>query len=242
MRKLADYFFSQNHEFFKHNLTATQQSAAAFASLWAQIDSVLYWNYRNMLVATDEPFEAQQSSDFVAFVCNWYDLRVSDFNKVYNASVAAYEPLDNYGMTEETATARKRGEIKNSTDADVKPRVGVQYTTTNDNQSTGRMTAYNVSGIQDSGATVKAAGTENATTKSNYENTETLATTNLSATGHEVETVTHKRAGNIGVESSQNLLDQEYEVRKKSFIDMFIKSFCAECLTGLYACDDGWRY
>ena len=234
MRKLADYFFSQNHEFFKHNLTTAQQNAADFSSLIAQLDSVLYWNYRNMLVATDEPFELQQSSDFVAFVSNWWDLRVSDFNALYNASVAAYDPLENYAMTEESATGRSRGESQNETETDVKPRISTQYETTNDDQSTGRMTGYNVAGILDTAPNPKTDATEKSTTKNKYNDTATLTADTLTATANEVETTQHKRHGNIGVQSSQDMLNQEYDVRKRSFIDTFCECFARECLTGLY--------
>lgn len=234
MRKLADYFFNQNHEFFKHNLTATQQAAADFFALLAQVDSVLYWNYRNMLVATDEPFEQQQSSDFVAFVSNWWDLRISDFNAIYNASIAAYDPLENYNMTEETATGRSRGTMESSTDTDVLPRVSAQYETTNDDLSTGRLSGYAVAGIQSTGATPKADGTENSTTTNEYTTTETLATDNLSVTANEVETTQHNRHGNIGVQTSMDMLAQEYDIRKRSFIDTFCECFARECLTGLY--------
>lgn len=234
MRKLADYFFSQNHEFFKHNLTTAQQNAADFSNLIAQLDSVLYWNYRNMLVATDEPYELQQSSDFVAFVCNWWDLRISDFNALYNATVAAYDPLENYAMTEESATGRSRGESQNETETDVKPRIAAQYETTNDDQSTGRMTGYNVAGILDTAPNPKADGTEKSTTKNKYNGTATLTADTLTATANEVETTQHKRHGNIGVQSSQDMLNQEYDVRKRSFIDTFCECFARECLTGLY--------
>lgn len=234
MRKLSDYFFSQNHEFLKHNLTTAQQNAADFSTLIAQLDSVLYWNYRNMLVATDEPFDAGLSSDFVAFVSNWWDLRVGDFNAIYNASVAAYDPLENYGMTEESATGRSRGELQSSTDTDIKPRVSAQYETTNDDLSPGRLSSYSVAGIQDTNATPKAAGTENSTTKNKYNGTATLTADTLSATANEVETTQHKRHGNIGIQSSQDMLNQEYDVRKRSFIDTFCECFARECLTGLY--------
>lgn len=234
MRKLADYFFNQNHEFFKHNLTTAQQNAADFSTLIAQIDSVLYWNYRTMLVATDEPYEQQLSSDFVAFVSNWWDLRISDFNALYNASVAAYDPLENYAMTEESATGRSRGESQNETETDVKPRIAAQYETTNDDQSTGRMTGYNVAGILDTAPNPKTDGKEKSTTKNKYNDTATLTADTLSATANEVETTQHKRHGNIGVQSSQDMLNQEYDVRKRSFIDAFCECFARECLTGLY--------
>lgn len=223
LKRLDEYFDNSGKLFGQFSSADIQLSD--FSSLIGDIDEVIRWNFCDMLT---------RGNNFTTYLLSWWRLRISDFNAVYNASVKQYEPLENYTMEEETATGRSRGQLESSTDSDVKPRVSAQYETTNDDQSTGRLTGYNVAGLQNSGATPETSGSENTKTTSQYNTTATLTADTLSATANEVETVQHKRHGNIGVLSSQDMLKQEYDVRARSFIMFFCEVFARECLSGLY--------
>lgn len=216
----------------------TAQNLAHFKTLIPHIDRVLYHDYGDELARGTPDEITPLISDFMQFVLSWWTMRIEDLNRIYDASIETYNPLDNYTMTEETATARKRGEIENSTDADIKPRVSTNYTSTNDDKTTGRMESYTVAGILQSGMTPNTNGTENTKTKSKYNDEQTLSTDNLSVTGNEVETIEHKRNGNIGTVTAQDMLNQEYDVRERGFIIQFCKLFERECLTGLFAVGD----
>lgn len=214
--------------------TNTDINEADFAEYVPDIDRILYHNYGDELARGTPDTAVPLQGDFMRFLLGWWRLRVSDFNAVYNASIAQYDPLENYSMNEESVTGRSRGEMQSSTDADIKPRVSAQYETTNDDLSPGRLSAYSVAGVQDTNATPKADGTENSTTKTKYNDTATLTADTLSVTANEAETSQHIRHGNIGVQSSQDMLGQEYDVRVRSFIMYFCTCFERECLTGLY--------
>lgn len=237
LKRLSEYYTNDN-KFFRTFPTAVLNTAR-FAAFWPDIDIYIWHNYGTALARGENGLNFDS---YPNYVLSWLHLRMEDFNRIYDASVLTYNPLENYSMTEETATARKRGELENSTDSDIKPRVTAQYKTTNDDKSAGRLEGYSVGGLQSSNETPVSDGTENTTITSSYTETETLSTATLSATGHEVETIAHKRAGNIGVQSSQDMLNQEYDVRKRAFIKQFADAFNAECLTGLYAVDDDYYH
>lgn len=214
--------------------TSSDQLEAVFASYIPDIDRILYHNFADELARGTPDTVVPLQSDFMRFLLSWWRLRVKDFNAVYNASVKTYDPLENYSMTEQTATGRKRGEMQSSTDTDVLPRISTEYSTTNDSQTTGRMTGYVVAGVLGTAPNPQADASENSTTTNKYNETETMTIGDMTATGHEVETTEHNRHGNIGVQSSQDMLNQEYDVRLRSFIMYFCNCFERECLTGLY--------
>lgn len=232
LHKLSDFFNPAVK--LIGQFTNTDINEAVFAAYVPDIDRILYHYYADELARGTPDDAVPMQGDFMRFILAWWRLRVSDFNAVYNASVITYNPLENYSMNEQTATAHERATMQSSTDADVKPRISTQYETTNDDHGTGRMTGYNVGGLLGTAPNPDSDGSENSTTTNEYTDTKTLSVGDMTATGHEVETVEHNRHGNIGVQSSQDMLGQEYDVRLRSFIMYFCTCFERECLTGLY--------
>lgn len=212
-----------------------------FATLIPHIDRVIYYEYDNALVK-GEVKTPVLTSDYMEFLHSWLYTRLDDFNRMYDVMAATYNPLDNYSMTEQTAEAMNRGEAQSETEADVKPRVLTEYSTTNESQSAGRMTGYTTNGILGTAPAPDPSGKEKTTTKNKYNETKTASTTDLTATGNEVRTTEHKRAGNIGTVTSQDMAAAELDLRQRGFVTEFIKAFAAECLSGLYAIEDGWCY
>lgn len=240
LTKLSEFYTTNNigvvQLFGQFDNTAL--SLAHFPNLIPHIDRVIYHNYGDELARGTPDNNIPLLSDYMQFLVSWWTARIDDLNRIYDASMETYNPLDNYSMTEETATARKRGEIQNETENEIKPRVSTDYSSTNDDKSTGRMEGYNVSGILGSGDTPNTDGKEKSTTKSKYNDEQTLSTDNLTATGNEVETIEHKRAGNIGTVTAQDMLNQEFDTRERGFITQFCRIFERECLTGLFAVGD----
>lgn len=243
MKRLSEFFTTDNYgnPCFFTLFDSSSLQRAHFNAYWGNIDRMIHYQHGKQLVSGEPNTVNPILSDYMQYVYAWYLTHLEDLNRIYDTSIATYNPLDNYAMTEEQATARERGEIQNSTDSDVKPRVSTNYTSTNDDKTSGRLEGYNVSGILDTGYSPKSNGTENSTSKSMYNNTVSMTADTISATGHEVETIQHKRAGNIGTVTSQDMLNAEYDARERGFIDIFIKMFARDCLSGLFAVDkDGW--
>lgn len=214
---------------------------AHFKTLIPHIDRMIYYEYDTALVkgTASAPVLA---SDYMQFLSAWFTTRLDDLNRIYDVLAETYEPLDNYTMTEQTAEAMKRAEAQSETEAEVKPRITSQFSSTNDDHSTGRMTGYVTNGVLGTAPNANPDGKEKTTTKSKFNDTATASTTDLSATGNEVRTTEHIRRGNIGTVTAQNMANEEIDLRYRGFVTEFIKLFSNECLSGLYAVEDGWCF
>ena len=147
-------------------------------------------------------------------------LRFGDsWDKIYNALVAEYEPLENYSMHEETA-----------------PDLTDEFGVSNDySKSRDRSVNTNVdteTGIYGfNSATAVPSGTGN-TTGTALDNTENETETQ---TGKRIEThkgkTTVDRNGNIGVTTSQQMLESEIQVRIKNHMDEIIYNDVDQVLT-----------
>lgn len=118
------------------------------------------------------------------------------WEKVYNALLVDYEPLDNYNM-EETRTPGATKKTAVSTDSTIT------------NGSTGSIYAFN------SGATTPAPAT-GATGTSTTQGLPAKNYTEESYTGYDTLT----RKGNIGVTTSQQMLQAELDVRRQTFLEI----------------------
>ena len=118
------------------------------------------------------------------------------WEKVYNALLVEYEPLDNYNMEEKrTPGATKKTAV--STDSTIT------------NGSTGSIYAFN------SGTTTPAPAT-GATGTSTTQGLPAKNYTEESFTGYD----TLERKGNIGVTTSQQMLEAELNVRRNTFLEI----------------------
>lgn len=198
----------------------------------------------NLLMECAELEVLYSNWDFMkAAIAVWSAKEVVTWNRIYNASLLEYNPIENYNRTEET-TRQRFGKVTNSGK--------------DTNQASGN--DMDVSTGTDS---MSRSGTDTDTTsKTSYENntfapTEkreyangTLETYNKSGTvthtngrkdeythGHIIqddtgETIDSNVSGNIGVITSQQMLEQELEIAPKlNIMNHIIESFKARfCL------------
>lgn len=186
---------------------------------------------------------------------NKYNVYSSDnFWRAYDAMTAAYNPLNNYDMTEtETAeqhdgnmsTTRSTDNAHNTvtTAAAVDNTVTVtadgtnkpttkHYTTTYEDDSAGRLASYDENtGKTTTQTTGTAAGntstvTDDLTVTNAESHTPTTATVNgLTITADKINGRTLVRSGNIGVMSSQALVTEEIVLRAQSLLYDYIARF-----------------
>lgn len=166
---------------------------------------------REILVQSAE-FEAlYPDADFLKEeITNWSKVWYNTFDKWYKVLQIQYDPLFNYAMTE-GGTTTTSGEAATS----------MASTTSGDSTASGSNTdgmwAYN-SGT-DPTDTDKSDNSSSATTSS-----ESGSQSASSETGEEV--FTHHKEGNIGVKSTQSLLQEEWSAALlnlyKSIADVFI--------------------
>lgn len=178
-----------------------------------------------------------------------------DFWKAYAALNAQYNPLNNYDMSETETEQHHDGDIDNirstdnahntistATGTDVSATVtagsGVnapkteRYTTTYDNDSTGRLQSYDVNSGQTTTRTTGTAADNVATVTDDLKETRTeqhkhtTATVNgFTITADKISGRTLVRSGNIGVMSSQQLITAEIVLRSQSLLYDYICRF-----------------
>lgn len=259
MKKLRDV--AVNGTLLFGALDSATLALAHFADKIFYVDEYLLFNYGDMYV------RSQPIPTYETYLKAWWILNIDNLNKLYDAMTKNYDPLSNYDMIEHEGEARDRnsivngevhsGDITNKT----QPRITENYESTNmDPNSSDRKfdSASWTKGLSSTG-TVDSNPIEDKTTDGR-----TITTTNgfdseaqakktgaiidsdstSKLSGNDISERLLTRKGNVGVTSSQELLNAELELRVKSFIHYFADCYERDCLTGLwsYGDDDYFRW
>ena len=124
------------------------------------------------------------------------------WKKIYDALMTQYNPLENYSMLEERTPELTTEETEN---------VNTEVTTNRETNASSKYKGFNAS---DPVTITTTDGSEDVTTSGASRDNETHKVTEN--TGKETLT----RSGNIGVTSSQMMLEQEFKVRQYDFYKM----------------------
>lgn len=214
-----------------------------------ELDDIVFTRYKDILVDPEL---------YLSTLDSWIRTHSLEFDKLYAALIKEYDPLSNYDMIEKEGTGFKEGE-KTST----AKRYGVEqstqtvpdmktsrYTTTFDNAAEGRLEAYNVQEVVDGTApqydnhNAQITRTEQLPDSQNKQGTEltesyegnvSIDTPTGEITADRGQERELTRSGNIGVTTSQQMLDSEIQLRVNySFIDIFCKMFARDMTIGVY--------
>ena len=180
--------------------------------------------------------------------------KLPDFIRAYNALYAEYNPLNNYDMTEKSVDMENDGDITRtrSTDDDHnkvtttngydystdttadstdKPTVE-NYTTTYDNATTGRLASYSVNKGKTTQHTTADAenNVSEVTDDLTVSNTETHDTTQMTLDGttytaDKINAHEMTRSGNIGVTTTQQMIQSTIDLYAKSLIYDYVYNF-----------------
>lgn len=161
-----------------------------------------------------------------------------EFDRIYKAINATYNPIDNYSMTEETNTTRNSEEtIKDITHTGerINERVENGTLTVESENSESVIDTDNLK-LSDKVKTVTTPenyGSTNTESYNNYKITESITHDNP-----ETVTTTLTRKGNIGVTTSQQMIQSTFELEKyNTFIQYIVFKFINELTTGVYIYD-----
>lgn len=157
---------------------------------------------------------------------NYESIHHNDFLKAYNAITAVYDPLENYNGTETTVRQRMDGEETTT--------ITHGKTTTNSLGVGGVSTVTQVSSadvatLRDDTKTTQTGTTTSAdtgtTTTTKDTDVKSLTVGDTEYTADFVEGETKNRHGNLGVTSSQNMIQQEIDLRLKPLIMLYLDQF-----------------
>ena len=141
--------------------------------------------------------------------------KVSWINQ-YNVLTAEYNPIDNYSMTE-TETPNLSRSISSTENRTETPNL----TTTSGNDGSTKNNYYGFNDSSTDGSSVNSSSANSTNTTTQTGNNKVDSSTSTTETNSGSRTLTRK--GNIGVTSSQQLIESELELRKKQFFDIMIK-------------------
>lgn len=123
---------------------------------------------------------------------------------IFKVLTLDYNPLENYNMTEENTMLKKRDKIVNTTNDTT-----TNYTTTFDDTNFRNNT--------------KSDDVITITTE--YNNT---LNDDKGNNNNEIEKIYNTKSGNLGVTTSQQMLNSELEIRKQDFVKQFVLAFVDE--------------
>lgn len=188
----------------------------------------------------DEPYQL-----FWGIWSHYNDEHLEDFLRLYAATYGTYDPLSNYDMMEQTLDGRRLDDLTETTT----PTGKTTTETTISGKLTDTTTQYKT-GLGSGGTETKTdkfvtenqsgtgADTRKTTTdlsytsgtkterKTTHTNTQTGDFNGSTYTGyHEVMEHRTMKKGNIGVQSAQDLIQKEYDIRKYNILVEYIKQF-----------------
>ena len=142
---------------------------------------------------------AEMQVNFSEFSENW--------KKVFKALALDYKPLENYNMTE------------NYNDYYIKDKSAIKHG--GSDTSTNYITSFDDSTFRND------TQTENtfADVITEYNNTQTDEN-NIAS--NEIHKTKNEKSGNLGVTTSQQMLQSEIDIRLKNYVKMFVKTFINE--------------
>ena len=163
---------------------------------------VTMFNSWNFPISTDDNTMQNLIKLWQSYIKEWQH----SIDKMYESLYSDYNPLHNYDMIENESVGRK-------VDKTVTSPTG---TTTQTNKST----TFDDTTYRDVEETINSV---NMATEVTPNNTQTIA--NIEGSFNNAEIRKLSRSGNIGVTTSQQMIESEVELRKKSIADWLIEFF-----------------
>ena len=139
-----------------------------------------------------------------------------NYTRIMAALTAEYNPIENYNMVEYSGSASKVSDTK-STPGNITATTKVAPFT-DDNQNLSQTITS---------ALKSTAGYEDASQSMRWADGDAFGST---PTGNSVAMQKHTRSGNIGVTTSQQMLEQELKLRADSIVDEFLMRAADTCL------------
>ena len=228
-------FFTTAHAYF----------GADFPTYFDNIECLLdfgvcaYAQSRELGTLYDVMQDAATSDDEIraGLVAVTFTLFREAWDNIYAALNADYNPINNYSMTESGTDTRTNtgtqstSEERSGTETETP---NLTNTTTGENNSSGGLYGFNSAESVPSDTT---HGTNtNTNTQSGTVNTNTSDTTASTRTDDLTEKNIHtfERSGNIGVTTSQQMIESELELRKKQFYSIVYKDIVNHLCLSVY--------
>lgn len=183
-----------------------------FADKFGERDFYKYYDSEN---ATDNTNMVKKASDYIALYGKSHKY---EYDKLVDTLSLEYNPIENYSMTEKGTDTRAPNITQTNKGVNTNT-VGVDTSIT-----TGKTT------FDKSDSFINDTKTTNTGTNTDTQDINTTVTT----TGNEKTVHEFTRSGNIGVTTSQRMIESERQVAMFSVVDLFVKAIADIILIGVY--------
>lgn len=229
------------------SLTITVDNVDLFDSQDVYAEFFRYWSFTFIDTIQPTAGHATVYNDFVTAWRRFIVLHGADLAKAVQAAASVYNPLHNYDMQETGANGERRGQTTTTTTPHGKitntaeqsgtlSDTVTQYASGLDSTENGVQTDKTVTirtptNYKTTTETSYAAGTDSETVTTHLnDQSATAAGTTISGADVATEHVL-QRSGNIGVTTSQQMLQSEIELRMnlnllQDFVRRFIQRYC----------------
>lgn len=183
-----------------------------FANKFGERDFYKYYDNEN---TTSNTNMVKQASDYIALYGKSHKY---EYDKLVDTLSLEYNPIENYSMTEK-GTDTRTPNITQTNKGKNTNTVGLDTSIT-----TGKTT------FDKSDSFINDSKTTNTGTNTDTQDIDTTVTT----AGNEKTVHEFTRSGNIGVTTSQRMIQSERELAMFSVVDMFVKAIADIILIGVY--------
>lgn len=201
---------SKNLKLF--TIIASDEMFFYFAGKFGERDFYKYYDNEN---ATSNTNMVKQASDYIALYGKSHKY---EYDKLVDTLSLEYNPIENYSMTEK-GTDTRTPNITQTNKGKNTNTVGLDTSIT-----TGKTT------FDKSNSFINDSKTTNTGTNTDTQDIDTTVTT----AGSEKTEHEFTRSGNIGVTTSQQMIQSERELAMFSVVDMFVKAIADIILIGVY--------
>lgn len=206
-------YWNENIITFK-NIFNNVKTFINFSETPAEIFDLFQMYNADRLVFKKYPTSQQEITNAIAQITNYCTIFARTYQTKYNKLLATetleYDPIENYSMIESGTDVRTPDLVSNTTASGTST-----GTATNTADTTTAVTTYD----NTADFINQNKGTDNSTSTTSAENSSTDTTT---TTGTEKTTHEFKRSGNIGVTTSQQMIQSEREVADFSALAQFV--------------------
>lgn len=183
-----------------------------FADKFGERDFYKYYDTEN---PTSNANMVKQASDYIALYGKSHKY---EYDKLVDTLSLEYNPIENYSMTEKGTDTRTPNITQTNKGVNTNT-VGVDTSIT-----TGRTT------FDKSDSFINDTKTTNTGTNTDTQDINTTVTT----AGNEKTVHEFTRSGNIGVTTSQQMIESERQLAMFSVVDLFVKAIADIILIGVY--------
>ena len=147
-----------------------------------------------------------------------------NYTRIMAALTAEYNPIENYNMVEYSGSASKVSDTKSSPGTVTVKNNVFPFDL---NSGSGKPESQTETSV-----TQSTAGYDNASQTMRWADGDAFGAT---PSGNSVAMQKHTRSGNIGVTTSQQMLEQELKLRADSIVDDFLRKAADTCLLTVWA-------